>query len=78
MKTKTLWIVGLLSVGLLLTAQSFADTCGDKKDKDNKAAFMTATQALSTCSTDNNADCDKKKMTPPRVMEKRTKQTSRH
>jgi peroxiredoxin len=61
MKTKTLWIVCLLSVGLLLTAQSFADTCGDKKDKDNKAAFITDTQALSTCSTDNNADCDKKK-----------------
>jgi len=61
MKTKNLWIVGLLSGALLLTAQSLADTCGDKKDKDNKAAFMTETQILSTCSTDNNADCDKKK-----------------
>jgi peroxiredoxin len=61
MKTKNLWIVGLLSGALLLTAQSLADTCGDKKDKDNKAAFMTETQTLSTCSIDNNADCDKKK-----------------
>ncbi|MEN6306344.1 MAG: redoxin domain-containing protein [Anaerohalosphaeraceae bacterium] len=65
MKTKTLWIVGLLSVGLLLTAQSFADTCGDKKDKDNKSAFMTDTQAFSTSSADNNADCDKKKGDTP-------------